>query len=338
MSENSATARDIIPRRTVEQQLNRACEACRLSKVRCLVNPDPESSQCVRCAKISKHCVFHPPTKRRQRKRTDVRVAELEKEIRQMRSLLKPNQMSSIEESDHDSLNDGPGENNEPQNEQSPDDQSRHSSSNSGPATFLSERISKTQHPDAQPQPEYTPNDLLSPSTEDIVDRGLITMAMAEELLGVYRTELTSQMPGVVVLPEWSAATLRSKKPVLFHAIMAAASLCKGMALSNRLHEEVILLYAKTIFIGGKKSLENIQAMIVTVAFYNPPATPAALQIYQFGNIAASMALELGLASKPRTHEQLPKRAIRSLQKISSAEELLENCRTILILYIHTAG
>lgn len=50
------------------------------------------------------------------------------------------------------------------------------------------------------------------------------------------------------------------------------------------------------------------------------------------------MALELGLASKPRTHEQLPKRAIRSLQKISSPEELLEHCRTVLILYIISAG
>jgi hypothetical protein len=50
------------------------------------------------------------------------------------------------------------------------------------------------------------------------------------------------------------------------------------------------------------------------------------------------MALELGLASKPRTHEQLPKRAIRSLQKISSPEELLEHCRTVLTLYIISAG
>jgi hypothetical protein len=42
--------------------------------------------------------------------------------------------------------------------------------------------------------------------------------------------------------------------------------------------------------------------------------------------------------SKPRTHEQLPKRAIRSLQKISSPEELLEHCRTVLTLYVISAG
>jgi hypothetical protein len=54
--------------------------------------------------------------------------------------------------------------------------------------------------------------------------------------------------------------------------------------------------------------------------------------------MAASMALELGLASKPRTHEQLPKRAIQSLQRISSPEELLEHCRTVLYLYVVCAG
>jgi hypothetical protein len=54
--------------------------------------------------------------------------------------------------------------------------------------------------------------------------------------------------------------------------------------------------------------------------------------------MAASMALELGLASKPRTHEQLPKRAVKSLQRISSPEELLEHCRTVLYLYVVCAG
>jgi hypothetical protein len=54
--------------------------------------------------------------------------------------------------------------------------------------------------------------------------------------------------------------------------------------------------------------------------------------------MAASMALELGLASKPRTHEQLPRRAVKSLQRISSPEELLEHCRTVLYLYVVCAG
>lgn len=119
---------------------------------------------------------------------------------------------------------------------------------------------------------------------------------------------------------------------------MAAAAHSKGSALSDILHEEAVYLYARTAFINGEKSVQTIQALLVTVAFYSPPKTPGQLQIYQWVNMAASMALELGLASKPRTHEQLPKRAIRSLQKISSPEELLEHCRTVLYLYVVCAG
>jgi hypothetical protein len=130
----------------------------------------------------------------------------------------------------------------------------------------------------------------------------------------------------------------RLDKPALFHAIMAAASHSKGSALSDKLHEETVLLYARSAFIKGEKSVQAIQALIVTIAYYSPSKTPGQLQIYQWVNMAASMALELGLTSKPRTHEQLPKRAIRSLQKISSPEELLEHCRTILVLYIISAG
>jgi hypothetical protein len=182
------------------------------------------------------------------------------------------------------------------------------------------------------------PRDELASTEIDIIDRGLISKEDAEELLDIYRNDLTMACPGVLIPAEWNAFTLRAKKPVLFHAVMAAASHTKGVSLSNRLHEEAVYLYAKMLFIKGEKSLQYIQALLVTVAYYNPPNSPAQLQIYQYGNMAASMALELGLASKPRTHEQLPKRAIRSLQKISSAEELLENCRTILSLYVLTAG
>lgn len=182
------------------------------------------------------------------------------------------------------------------------------------------------------------PKDLLQPLEDDIIDRGVITMELAEELLNIYRDELIVEYPGVIIPKDWTAQQLRTRKPALFHAVMAAASHSKGAALSNKLNEEVTYMYARNLFIKGEKSLPYIQAVFVTVSFFNPPNTPAQLQVYQYGNLAASMALELGLASKPRTHEQLPKRAIRSLQRISSTEELLENCRTILALYTLTAG
>ncbi|KAF5660961.1 cercosporin resistance [Fusarium heterosporum] len=57
----------------------RACEACRGLKVRC--EPDPnEEGPCKRCRKAGRNCVVTMPTRKRQKK-TDSRVAELEKKI-----------------------------------------------------------------------------------------------------------------------------------------------------------------------------------------------------------------------------------------------------------------
>lgn len=327
------------PKKPHDQPLNRACEACRISKVRCLVNPDANSAQCQRCAKAGRTCVFAPPAKRRQRKRTDVRVTELEKEIQQMRSLLKTSTKSPNDTSDHGSddesdQQEASAELNTPSNAQS------HSSATTtaltGPNAWPAASVVKPAT--ARPAGNNETTDLLGPVEEDIIDRGVISEDMARELMSIWRNELAGACPGITIPKHWTVFELRENKPALFHAVMAAAAHSKGSALSDKLHEETVYLYARSAFIRGEKSVQAIQALLVTVAYYSPSKTPGQLQIYQWVNMAASMALELGLVSKPRTHEQLPKRAIRSLQKISSPEELLEHVRTVLVLYIIGAG
>ncbi|OAG09561.1 uncharacterized protein CC84DRAFT_1083823 [Paraphaeosphaeria sporulosa] len=318
-----------------EVQLNRACEACRVSKVRCLVNQNSSSSQCERCAKAGRQCVFAPPAKRRQRKRTDVRVAELEKELKHLTALLKPNStIPPIEEDDHDeSMDDDELEPTEsPERKSSGYSQSQDSSIAKEPL-----RSNDPWPPRQNISRNDTRHDLLT-TDNDIIDRGVITIELAESLLKLYREELFVDYPGITIPKEVTANELRSKKPALFHAVMAAASQGLGSALSNKLHEELVYFYARSLFVNGEKSLQHVQALFISVAYYTPPNNPGQMQIYQYTNLAASMALELGLASKPRTHEQLPKRAIRSLQRISSADELLEHCRTILSLYTIIAG
>ena len=327
-----------------DQALNRACEACRTSKVRCLAGPDPNSTQCQRCAKAGRTCIFAPPVKRRQRKRTDVRVAELEKEIKKMQSaLMKSSNRSTSGASDHESA----GEKSERDNgveEASPLELQRNGNASTTTSTFTHSwpNMMGPKSPGATATAPGAgsnsgPKDLLGVEN-DIIDRGVITQELSEELLNIWRNEVVAAIPGIYIPKDWTAADLRKKKPSLFYAVMAAAAHSKGSALSDVLHEEAVYLYARTAFINGEKSVQTIQALLVTVAFYSPPKTPGQLQIYQWVNMAASMALELGLASKPRTHEQLPKRAIRSLQKISSPEELLEHCRTVLYLYVVCAG
>ena len=85
-----------------ETKRTRACEACRGLKVRCV--PDPTRGPCRRCAKAGRQCVVTQTTRKRQKK-TDTRVAELEKKIDALTASLQAtkNQASSESESDGDS-------------------------------------------------------------------------------------------------------------------------------------------------------------------------------------------------------------------------------------------
>jgi hypothetical protein len=58
----------------------RACEACRGLKVRCEPDPRNPDGPCKRCNKANRNCVVTVPSRKRQKK-TDSRVAELEKKI-----------------------------------------------------------------------------------------------------------------------------------------------------------------------------------------------------------------------------------------------------------------
>jgi Fungal Zn(2)-Cys(6) binuclear cluster domain len=59
---------------------SRACEACRGLKVKCEPAPNNQDLPCKRCAKANRNCVVTQPSRKRQKK-TDSRVAELEKKI-----------------------------------------------------------------------------------------------------------------------------------------------------------------------------------------------------------------------------------------------------------------
>ncbi|KAE8396543.1 hypothetical protein BDV23DRAFT_1485 [Aspergillus alliaceus] len=327
------------------QQLNRSCESCRGLKVRCL--PDPNlPNQCQRCAKAKRPCVFVAPQRRRPRKRTDSRVAQLEREMRQMRSLLKDrfriDEESSLDSSGSEFDDSGELEfGAEPQENLStvPDAPSSTSGSirhmdlspsaaacssypntlNSGSGAFVS----------ATPIP---PGYSLEPPSGggDIIDRGLISLEFANELVAFYITELTAFAPMVLLPPDTTASQLRRSKPTLFLSVIAAAAIAIDDGLAVILNRELVRLYAERFFINGDKSFELVQTLLLMIVFYYPPESPLKLQNYQYTHIAATMALEIGLATK----RKVPNSASRKANKRSSYDEdMAEQARAILGCY-----
>jgi hypothetical protein len=138
---------------------------------------------------------------------------------------------------------------------------------------------------------------------EDVIDHGIISIEDAEQLVAYYIHELASFFPLVVLPASTTAASLRQTKPVLFLSVIAATAISIDAGLAAVLNREMVRLYSERFFIEGEKSLELVQALLLMIVFYFPPASPLKLQFYQYTHIASTMALEIGLANKRRVNK-----------------------------------
>ncbi|KAI0176481.1 hypothetical protein GGR52DRAFT_541200 [Hypoxylon sp. FL1284] len=305
----------------------RACEACRGLKVKCepdLTNPD---NPCKRCAKANRNCVVTQPTRKRQKK-TDNRVAELEKKIDALTASLQasrgtpaqgisatsapPSGDQTYDYSHASAARDWgapvpsdhqpqprprrqprqyhPSSHNAPEPE-------KHSSapSNSMKRKFADgpDRFADAPDASAAPSKHSTENELYP----DIIDRGLLTMNDAASLFARYSDDMMPHLPAVIFPEDTTAAQVREESPILFLSIMAVASF-EMPKLQKQLNREIMVVFADQIIISGKKSFELVQALLVSVIWYYPPETFEELKFYQFVHIAAVMSIDIGLGRK----------------------------------------
>ena len=132
----------------------------------------------------------------------------------------------------------------------------------------------------------------------DVIDCGILNMATATELYQKYLDELLPQYPAVPL--SCTLAELRLKKPILFLAVLAASSGTSDPTLSRKLNQEIQKVYATKVSIQGLKSLELVQALLVSILWTYPPEKCEDLKFHQQIHMAATMALDLGLANKPK--------------------------------------
>ena len=92
-----------------------------------------------------------------------------------------------------------------------------------------------------------------------------------EEAFEQFRSHMLAHFP-ILVLPSSSTATgLRSEKPVLFLAILNAASGILPQEMQGLLSKQLDHAFAHYIMVKGCKSLELIQALLVASAWYYAP-------------------------------------------------------------------
>lgn len=249
----------------MEVPSHRACAHCRSQKVRCLPdegNPDV----CQRCARSGRPCVFTPIQKRKQRKRTDTRVAELEREMRAMRALLK-------EKSDGDRAEDCASVEGNVSNQDGlgRSDKSRidpnSQTSSSSTIRAQSELIVAGQN--AMRQHRQDNVKLTSAGKPDVVDRGILSMEVARRLVEHYKCNLYPQYPQVYI--PCTADELRESRPTLFLAVLTAGAESEDSDLANALDREVLQEYANRSVVNSEKSVELVQSLLISAVWYIPP-------------------------------------------------------------------
>lgn len=280
--------------------------------MRCI--PDDENHDvCQRCARSGRSCVFTPLQKRKQRKRTDTRVAELEREMRQMRAMLR--QKEEEQRSNSQSQPEETGTQIQAR--------SRLSGDGAGDGAEEGERsVSKPASSDnvvaeSNAAPSLWPKRLPDrpvDDAKDVVDSGMISMATARHLFETCQKDLFPHYPLVYIPPGVTAEVMRKSQPTLFLAIISAASMKENPELSSMLDQELVQSYATRSLVRSEKSLELVQALIISGVWYNPPTKFGQLKYYEYISMATAMAMDIGIGSRP------PRQRARYSANVHSAE------------------
>ena len=137
----------------------------------------------------------------------------------------------------------------------------------------------------------------------DVIDQGLISLEEAEECFVRFTEVMLPHFPIVVFPPGTTASIVRRTRPVLFLAILGAASGHLGEGIRKTLMEEVMRTFADRIIMRGDKNLDLVQAIQVSAVWYFPPEHFDEIRVYQFIHMAAIMAIELDFvrAARPST-------------------------------------
>ncbi|KAI1659808.1 hypothetical protein F4813DRAFT_325438 [Daldinia decipiens] len=296
----------------------RACEACRGLKVKCEPDPANPDGPCKRCAKAGRNCIVTQPTRKRQKK-TDSRVAELEKKIDALTASLQASRGTP-----NNAVHPPPSEDHTfgynhaapardwgapPRDTQTqPQHQSHPVASPEKrplvpPTTMAGQKRKFTESVSGPPGVASASPAAPKPSVgseqqpPDIIDRGLITMSEAAALFTRYMEDMVPHLPAVVFSEGTTATEVRKTKPILFLAVIAAAS-SETPKLQRQLVKEIMQIFADHIIISGKKSLELVQSILVSVIWYYPPEHFEELKFYQFVHLAAVMSIDIGLGRR----------------------------------------
>ena len=259
------------------QKRPRSCESCRALKVRCERDPSM-TGPCKRCAKADRNCVFTEPSHKRKKK-TDNKVAELEKKVDALTATLIAVQGGNVRASDDGGeevennvlkLKDSILADAKPSRKRRRTSYDRSQDVSNGSHFGQSAKqlaVASLSHPLATPIPPLE-NSFQNHEYADVIDRQVLTSATATEIFYYYKEKMAPYLPAVVIPPSATVGDIRREKPILFLAILSVASGHKHTNIQRILTREIMQTYADRVVNKGEKSLELIQAMQISTIWH----------------------------------------------------------------------
>lgn len=221
-----------------------------------------------------------PVQKRKPRRKADVRVAELEKEMLSLRALLKQATTATAT----------------PIVEDISTRQTESTESSDGMDSRLT---ASTQSRSASAFSDSPPGRVDHNDRIDPISRGNLTMQTAIQLVEQYKTEMYPHYPLVYIPPACTAEILRRTRPMLFLAVLAGAAGKEYPEIAAKLDQVVLEEYANRAVLRSEKSLELVQALLVSSSWYQPPSRLNQFKYSEFAHMAGVMATDIGIASRP---------------------------------------
>jgi len=132
----------------------------------------------------------------------------------------------------------------------------------------------------------------------DIVGRGLVTIAQADNILEKFRTIKTPYFPFVVIPQDTDASTLHLQFPFLFLAIMTVG-FEDDFQLQKLLGAEIKQIISKRVIINNEKKLELIQGLLVCICWYHYQFDPETQQIWLLLQLASALTITMDLNRNP---------------------------------------
>ncbi|KAK9465803.1 hypothetical protein V1512DRAFT_241249 [Lipomyces arxii] len=343
-----------------DHKRSRACDHCRALKVRCVPYDEANTTgTCSRCQKSSRECVFTVNPRKRQ-KRTDTRVADLEKKLDQLTARLAATHEAEEDESASpasSSVSDQPrlklprfGKRGSTDSENlkdfSPSLGQFMERSDVASISSLAELASLRPEelsayvkaygsPSRQALLDFGQRILRPKDIEDIIRRYNLSETVMQEALDFFVKHMLPHLPFIYFAPGYKFSDLQKHRPMLSLTIVGLAILnvTKNYLLSNQLTSEVYKLLSEQVLVIGHKTIDLVESLLTVCFWYNPPEVFEFHKAHVLTTCAYSIASAIGINRAKRVR---PESKYESMLRVAPGvdTESAECRRLWLALYI----